>query len=390
MLGRKRRVFWIGSWFLVAAGGVLIMLGAAGKRPDRKSQSESVDDESTNVEQRLAGMSAEERVGQLIALPSTLASGSTVMVIKPGFVGLFGVEEKKPEEVRAEVERIKREATASGGMVPLVLVDQEGGRVQRLKEGFVDLPSWEEVCETKNLEGVRSWAGELGRELKNVGVDGVWGPVVDRTNPESVIMKGRTCSDEPGKIVEGASAYIEGLNDAGVLSVVKHFPGLGGVSADPHREFGSVGEVDWEVFGQLLPMRLADGLMGVMVTHVGVGGDRLPCSASGKCLAELTQRRCDEWGCKLLFTDALEMKAVADRLSPAEAAYQAIMAGEDVLVYGAEEGGQEQLQVFEKLVELYKTDGELAKKVDEAVGRILRVKILSNQGGKFGEETGSN
>ena len=59
-------------------------------------------------------------------------------------------------------------------------------------------------------------------------------------------------------------------------------------------------------------------------------------------------------------------------------------------MYGAEEGGHEQLQVFEKLVELYKTDGELAKKVDEAVGRILRVKILTNQGGKFGEETGSN
>lgn len=76
----------------------------------------------------------------------------------------------------------------------------------------------------------------------------------------------------------------------------------------------------------------------------------------------------------LVFSDAMEMEAVASKLAPVEAAYEAIMAGVDVVVYGAEADPGMQMEVYRGLVEMYRQDEQFAKKVDESVERVLRAK----------------
>jgi len=320
-------------------------------------------------EDELAGWSAEQKVGQLFSVAiNASVSAELITVVKPGMVGLFGTEEMSREEVGELIEKLRQVNAASGGERLLAWVDQEGGRVQRLAgDGFSDIPDWEEVCEEFEPIEVRELGRKVGEELMDVGVDGVWGPVVDRTNEESRVLRGRTCSEEPEKIVSYAKALIEGYHQAGLMAVVKHYPGLGAISEDPHVELGVVEKVDVEVFELL--MKLMDG---VMVTHVGLGEGKLPCTISGMCVGDLVRLRNGKNS--LVFSDAMEMEGLTRTLGDEEAVYQAIMAGVEVLVYGAEASMERQIGVYNQLVDLYSEDQHFGERVDSAVKRILEVK----------------
>lgn len=313
-------------------------------------------------------MSPRERVEQILAVPDTVVEGLGSDT-HPGLVGLFDVEELSASEAAGLVEEIDGRYLGAGGLRPLVIVDQEGGKIQRLKgEGFSEVPMWEEVCGFGELEDAYQLGKRVGSELAVVGVDGVWGPVVDRTNSDNPVLKGRTCSGDADRLLSFGFEYARGLEEQGVVAVFKHFPGLGDTEVDPHTEYGSVEGVDWEVFEPIVASASA-----VMVTHVGVGGDQLPCSVSQKCMAELNKKRCEN-NCLVVFADAMEMAGVAEKLSQTEAAYMAVMAGVDVLVYGPKVEVQEVEGLVGELTELYEKDRKFAKRVDEAALGVLRLK----------------
>jgi len=325
------------------------------------------------VEQQLAMMTPGEKVGQLMAVSfhpesSVASSGAMLATIKPGFVGLFSEGDLDKEELKRLVGGWQKDAKSLGMPKMVVMVDQEGGKVQRLKNGFVEIPSWEDVCSEDSVEEVEVLGRQVGEELVSVGVGGVWGPVVDRANPDSKVLAGRTCSASAEKIVAMSEAYVKGLSEAGVMAVVKHYPGLGDTKVDPHMELGSVEMIDTEVFGQLIGVA-----SGVMVTHVNLAGDKLPCTISGRCLAWL---RGEANGDRpvLVWSDAMEMEGLTEAVGDAEGAYQAIMAGVDVLVYGAKADPGMQLGVARSLVESYKSDARFARRVDESVEKVLSLK----------------
>jgi len=319
----------------------------------------------------LDGMSVEEKVGQVMSVAVVgTESASLVRETHAGMVGLFEVEDMDAGEVGELVTELKR--AAIGGVRLWVFVDQEGGPVQRLNEGFSEIPSLEELCDEYETDGVFQWGRRVGRELVNVGVDGVWGPVVDRTNKESRVLSGRTCSENASVIVERVGVLIGGLKEAGVMTVVKHYPGLGATEVDPHDGFGQVEEIDWEVYESLL-----DEVDGVMVTHVGLGNEELPCTVSRMCVGPLVAKRGEREF--LVMADAMEMAGVSEKLSDVEAAYLVLLSGVDVLVYGKDADAARQLEVYRELVRLYGEDELLAKRVDESVRRIMEVKV---NGGK--------
>ncbi len=310
------------------------------------------------------GMVASDIVGQVMSVSVASGSGGLVEEIYPGFVGLFGTEDLSKDEVLELI---------SGVGDAWVFVDQEGGGVRRLREGFLKVDSWSSVCDELDEEEIWSLGKEVGDELAGVGVDGVWGPVVDRWNDESEVLEDRTCGIEAKEIVDKSLAYVGGMSEAGVVSVVKHFPGLGGTSIDPHVDLGGVEEVDWDVFDLVL-----DEVDGVMVTHVRVGGDGLPCSLSGLCVGELVRLR-EEMGWDfLIFSDAMEMEAIDSYYSPVESAYLAIMSGVDVLVYGGGASEEIQLEVYDDLLDRYYVDERLMQRVDESAKRILEWKNVRN------------
>jgi len=118
----------------------------------------------------------------------------------------------------------------------LVAVDQEGGRVQRFKEGFTRLPAashfgdlWQEDKQTAPIKAYES-ARVMAQELIQVGVDFSFAPVFDITSKESGVIGDRSFHPNPKAASELLGAYIDGMHSAGMVAVAKHFPGHGGVS----------------------------------------------------------------------------------------------------------------------------------------------------------------
>ncbi len=193
-----------------------------------------------------------------------------------GAVILFDRNYRNKAQVRTLTEAIK--ALRSPAL--LVAVDQEGGRVQRFREGFHRLPAAARIGELYDRDrahgiAVAQAVGELmAREVREVGVDFSFAPVLDcqppRSRPRNHVIGARAFHHNPAIICELADAYITGMNRAGMSATGKHFPGHGGVSADSHQQT----PVDTRTFAEieahdLLPFAgLANRLGGIMTAHV--------------------------------------------------------------------------------------------------------------------------
>ncbi len=190
-----------------------------------------------------------------------------------GGVILFSRNYQSPEQVRELCQRIH----ALRQPPLLIAVDQEGGRVQRLRDGFFRLPPLGRCGELYGQEKARalSLTREAGwlmaSEVLSVGVDLSFAPVLDLDRGISAVIGDRAFHGDPAIVSELASAYQRGMHEAGMASVGKHFPGHGGVAADSHlslpqdtRRF-----VDLEL-EDLVPFRrlVGNGLNGVMAAHV--------------------------------------------------------------------------------------------------------------------------
>lgn len=158
----------------------------------------------------------------------------------------------------------------------IVAVDQEGGRVQRFKEGFVLLPAARQYGEIFNKDYQKGLmcaaAGGLimAAELRDCGIDFSFAPVLDVASVESDVIGDRSFHKEPLAVAELAGAFADGMKQAGMASVGKHFPGHGGVSGDSHVEKPCDNRIYTDLEGcDLIPYQeLIGQLEGVMTAHV--------------------------------------------------------------------------------------------------------------------------
>ncbi len=158
----------------------------------------------------------------------------------------------------------------------LIAVDQEGGRVQRFREGFTRLPpaAWfGELYETdkKHAHDVTHETGWLmATELRSVGVDFSFAPVLDLGGDLSQVIGDRAFSHRPAVVAELAQAWRHGANEAGMATVGKHFPGHGGVQEDSHHELPVDRRSMDEIMADLLPFdrMISYGLEAIMPAHV--------------------------------------------------------------------------------------------------------------------------
>lgn len=160
----------------------------------------------------------------------------------------------------------------------IISVDQEGGRVQRLQHGFTRLPNLGSIGEYYDQDpkqglALAETAGWLmAAEVLSVGIDVSFAPVLDIHRGLNSVIGDRSFHHSPEAIVALASAYIKGMNAAGMQAIGKHFPGHGGVSADSHlalprdeRDFDTISQEDMLVFKQLIQQQL---LAGIMPAHI--------------------------------------------------------------------------------------------------------------------------
>lgn len=258
----------------------------------------------------------------------------------------------------------------------MVSVDEEGGRVQRIEGIDGDVPSARRMAATMSTDDVRALAQRRGGVMRGLGIDVDLAPVVDVSDQgDRTVIGDRSWSDDPATVVAYAGAYADGLLDAGVAPVLKHFPGHGQASGDTHEgsattpHLDDLRERDLVPYADLLP-RLGTRA-GVMLGHLEVPGlteDGLPTSLSPATVDLLR----GEYGFDgVVMTDDMSgMRSVTDRFGPGEAAVRAVVAGVDVVLFV----GSAVTPILDAL-EGAVVDGTVSTtEVDASVARILTFK----------------
>jgi beta-N-acetylhexosaminidase len=237
----------------------------------------------------------------------------------------------------------------------LIAVDQEGGRVQRFRDGLTRLPAAAAVWQYFNGDErrARRTAHELGwlmaAELRALGVDFSFAPVADLNRELGSVIGDRAFAAAPDTTGRLAAAWMQGAREAGMISVGKHFPGHGGVAADSHVEL-PVDERSLDVLmsEDIQPfMRLIDaGLEAIMPAHVIFSAcDDKPAGFSPFWLQDILRRRLGFAGA--VFSDDMSMAAAATAGSYAERASAALDAGCDmILVCNNPDGAMETLDAL--------------------------------------------
>lgn len=286
---------------------------------------------------------------------TTLTEHERELLLHPatGGVILFSRNYQSPEQVTALIDEIH------GLRTPplLVAVDQEGGRVQRFRDGFTHLPpaAWFGELNRLNSKKARAVTQRIGwlmaAELRAVGIDFSFAPVLDLGLGLSSVIGDRAFDSKPIGVAELAHAWMMGVHEAGMAAVGKHFPGHGGVSEDSHCEL----PVDCRPMGELLMedmvpfQRMIDyGLDAIMPAHVIYEQvDRELAGFSRIWLKDVLRDQLGFHG--VIFSDDLTMAAAEQAGSYADRARSALAAGCDmVLVCNNPTGAAE---VLDALVE---------------------------------------
>ncbi|MEF3193776.1 MAG: beta-N-acetylhexosaminidase [Halothiobacillaceae bacterium] len=248
---------------------------------------------------------------------------------------LFARNYEHPDQLHALVAKIR---AVRPGII--IAVDHEGGRVQRFREGFTRIPPAARLGERYNVDPqsavqlARDWAWLLAAELRAFGIDLSFAPVLDLGGPLSRVIGDRALHPDPTAIAILGQAWMEGMREAGMAAVGKHYPGHGSVAGDTHLEC----PVDHRSLAQLealdlMPFRalIAAGLPAVMMAHVVyLAVDDRPAGFSPRWVHDILRVRHGFQG--VVFTDDLSMAAAATVADPVERARMALDAGCDMLL----------------------------------------------------------
>lgn len=213
----------------------------------------------------------------------------------------------------------------------LISVDQEGGRVARLKGICSDIPPMREIGQAARLNpGLPHEIGlKMGRELKELGFHLDFAPVLDvDTNPKNPIIGDRSFSRDPEEVARFGAKFIQGMQSTGILACAKHFPGHGDTEVDSHLDLPVVSR------GELVPFQAAiqAGVACIMTAHIVVKAldPKVPATLSHAILTDLLRKKMGYEG--VIISDDLEMHAVADRYSIRELVRLGLIAGVDLFL----------------------------------------------------------
>ena len=301
--------------------------------------------------EKLFSLPLEQQAGQFlfIGLPGTELDAETrdlVSEIQPGGIIIFGRNVASPEQLRGLLDGV-RELVRT----PLLCgIDQEGGLVDRLRRIFTPMPAARTIRQHGDLAAARALGRITGEVLRMLGFNINFAPVMSiMTEDRDLLSNGlysRSFGRSPGEVLGYTTVYMRGLQGAGCLGCLKHFPGIGAGEVDSHEEMPVVQLSHDDLIAQdLAPyielfQRRDDRVRCVMVSHGGfpnidireevTGGLLEPASLNYNIVTKLLRQ---ELGYKhLVITDDLEMGAIARHYEIGDAVVRAALAGEDMLL----------------------------------------------------------
>ncbi|KOO13702.1 beta-hexosaminidase [Vibrio xuii] len=215
----------------------------------------------------------------------------------------------------------------------LIGVDQEGGRVQRFREGFSLIPAAEQYAKQANGEQLAEQGGWLmAAELVAHDIDLSFAPVLDKGH-ECKAIGSRAFGDDVDTIIRHSLAYMKGMKSVGMATTGKHFPGHGGVIADSHLETpfddrDNIFDQDMAIFKAQIEAGILDAMMPAHVVYPHY--DDQPASGSEFWLKQVLRQKLGFNG--IIFSDDLTMEGAAIMGGPAERAHQSLVAGCDMVL----------------------------------------------------------
>jgi beta-N-acetylhexosaminidase len=331
------------------------------------------------IEAILKTMTLEEKVGQLViaGFYGTKIDSVTEKIVKDAKVGGF-IFYQRNIETSDQTVALLNDFKSLSSRIPLFLsVDEEGGSVSRLPDDMVNLPDARSFEKRKNLNITYDLGLAIGYVLDQYGFNLNYAPVMDIVeNTTTSAIGTRSFSADPSEVSEMGMLMARGMEKEHVISVIKHFPGIGNISIDTHTELPVLRPTQEQLQQlELMPFAYAikRGISGIMVGHVMVAAYdlNLPASLSYPVITGLLRESMGFKG--VIFTDDLGMGAISYKYSQAQAAIVSILAGADVVLIS--HGQDEPFKVVAALKQAVVDGRILEERIDESVRRILNLKF---------------
>lgn len=366
------------------------------------------------ISEMLTDMTLEEKAAQMFMITPEALTG-TGQVLEAGDVTREAIDKypvggliyftqnlQDPGQVRSMTGNVQKFAEERIGLPMLLSVDEEGGTVTRFggNPSFDYDPSADMAGIGASGDPQQAYAlGEkIGKFLSSLGFNMDNAPDADvLTNPANTVVKDRSFGSDCDTVSEMALAELEGLEDQGVKGLLKHFPGHGATTADTHEGYAYTDATLEEMkSNELVPF--ADGIEAgvdiIMVGHIScpqVTGNEEPASLSEKMITGVLREDMGFDG--VVITDAMNMGAIAENYSPAEAAVKAVLAGVDMILMP-----EDFQQAYTGVLNAVKSGKITQERIDASVTRIIGLKLemsgylenLENTGSEEAEGAGAN
>ncbi len=278
----------------------------------------------------------------------------------------------------SQLSRLISQIRALNGQ-PLLCIDEEGGRVARIANNpnfnVKKYESMSAIGATGDPNNAYECGNTIGTYLHRYGFDIDFAPVADvNTNPENIIIGPRAFSDDPAVAAPMVTNYLQGLKDAGVTGCIKHFPGHGDTKVDTHFGYASTQKTWAEMQDcEMVTFKagIAWGCQLVMTAHIGapkVTGSDVPSTMSPIILQDKLR---GELGYQnIIITDGMEMGAITQQYTSAEAAVGSIQAGVDIVL-----GPKNLVEAFDAVMAAVEKGTITEERINQSVRRILKLKM---------------
>ena len=392
----KKKLFWMLTVILTSG----FLLTSCSDNDD--TEKELYDDDE--VEAQLKQMALREKVGQMFyvrpeVLDTTIHYGHTGGID----VTVADLANIKLQAVNATMQAVNEKYPVGGIILyahnigneaqlaafipqiralkgsPLLCIDEEGGRVARIGNNpnfnVKKFESMDSIGKTGDPANAYYCGNTIGTYLKRYGFDIDFAPVADvNTNPENIVIGKRAFSDDPSVAAPMVTNYLQGLKDAGITGCIKHFPGHGDTKSDTHYGYAqSLKTWDEMMNCEMITFRagIEWGCQLIMTAHIAtpnVTGTDLPATMSSLILQDKLRGL---MGYKnIIITDDMEMGAITQQFTSAEAAVGCILAGADIVL-----GPQNFIEAFEAVVKAVEKGIITEERINQSVRRILILKI---------------
>ncbi len=287
----------------------------------------------------LVTLGLEEKVGQMLMTHFHTIEDAKKLIEEAHIGGViyynWSNDLSSPEKVKETSENLQRLAS-----IPLLIaIDQEGGIVARLKEGFTTFPGARLLGLTDDPDLAKDIALAMGQEMRSVGINLNLAPVVDIAETVKSSLLRRSFGNSPEKVVLFAEKVLEGFRESGLFSCLKHFPGHGSVENDSHYTLPVQKKTKDELLkSDLVPFSLlakhADTIMTGHIMVPELDGEK--CGTLSFNILGLLRKKIGFDG--VIITDSLVMKGVLEQAdSVLDAAIQSIQAGADIILLGGKQ-----------------------------------------------------